>query len=836
MSKQVISSTKITKSYQISKSGQNYNESQKNFKNDKNESFPQSKIEKGIQNKFTGQAISNLDLNKDSDYSLSIKTGKKAFNRKDLLQNYKIDNLDSSLGSIQQRSVNNQSACTCGKFKTDTHSTYNNTIQTNLTGEGYCTCDDGKDNSNGCTCYKRNTNKTFNRTLNLNDQNIFIQEGSNSDYCNCDEREERKIFSNVTSDYNTNLPNVLTDEEINLNYCTCGQNHKSTIETSSKKGQFSKNQNLLQYSSNIMTTSNNELPIQTTDFEEREINRKNIVKKIKNTQVNIDIMRKEVREKIRQELKKQREENNEQNIWNGEIHIQVIERLQYLTAQPPALRVQFLNDMMIKRTINRDPIHVLIPIPDNYIQKQEMLQVLSEQKEEKDEEKNPNDDLCPENVDLLNISHAYSIPVPSFNDLEIENEEMFITGQPKIEPEFTVEQYSLYCQGKDKEPFTIENYAWDINPSERLWSGVMRPVRVNKLEIEVQTKDWNNLEKEFVSDLNVEIRKDEEPKERKEAIFRKNKFTLTFKQNRKHFKKIDIGDNEIITLKSERRVLESKPGKTLEQSEKTNIALGGPGFNENKYKWSPVPFNAISINIDKTKVEAPLENISLDKLDIPAAKKRREDWNLVNNLSNESTVNILTKEKILSEERIEAIASIAEGDSNKWNDKIRRQKNVKLGFGPSKKSFVLNICKEIDIIYEQEADDVIINDDYNNVKGPEMRPITATIIKVKEEDDTSSVASYDVFQNLVIRKSNFDLNFTSFPSFGEQGNPKVFKIRKSSKAESEQKNKYDKTVKNIAIQTKKIIGKINGNNNLIEKKKKIDFIREEPEETNYLRI
>ena len=634
-----------------------------------------------------------------------------------------------------------------------------------------------------------------------------------------------------------------------MNYCTCGQNHKSTIESSDKKGYFSKNQNLLQYSSNIMTTSNNEIPIQTTDFEEREISKKNIVKKVKNTQVNIDIIRREIREKIRQELKEQIEENNEQNTWNGEIHIQAIERLQFLAAQPPALRVQFLNDMMIKRTINRDPIHVLIPIPDNYIQKQEMLQVLSGQKEEKEEEKNPNDDLCPENVDLLNISHAYSIPVPSFNDLEIENEEMFITGQLKIEPEFTVEQYSLYCKGKDKEPFTIENYAWDINPSERTWSGVMRPVRVNKLEIEVPTKVWNNLEKEFVSDYNVEMQEDEEAKEKKETTFTKNKFTLTFKQNQKHFKKID---NEIITLKSERRVLESKPGKTFEQSEKTNIVLGGPGFDENKYKWSPVPFNALAINIDKTKVKAPLENISLDKLDIPAAKKRREDWNLVNNLSNESTVNILTKEKILSEERVEAITSIAEGDSNKWNDKIRRQKNVKLIFGPSKKSFVLKICKEIDIIYEQEADDVIINDDYNNVKGPEMRPITATIIKVKEEDDTSSVASYDVFQNLIIRKSNFAFNlggsvleknskkenikFTSFPSFGEQVNPNLFRIRKSSKAESEQKNKYDKTVKNIAIQTKKIIGKINENNNLIEKKKKIELIREEPEEKNYLRI
>ena len=68
----------------------------------------------------------------------------------------------------------------------------------------------------------------------------------------------------------------------------------------------------------------------------------------------------------------------------------------------------------------------------------------------------------------------------------------------------------------------------------------------------------------------------------------------------------------------------------------------------------------------------------------------------------------------------------------------------------------MKICKEIDILYEQEVDDVIINDDYNNVKGPEMRPITATIIKVKEESETSSVASYDVFQNLVNRRSNFE--------------------------------------------------------------------------------
>ena len=37
-------------------------------------------------------------------------------------------------------------------------------------------------------------------------------------------------------------------------------------------------------------------------------------------------------------------------------------------------------------------------------------------------------------------------------------------------------------------------------------------------------------------------------------------------------------------------------------------------------------------------------------------------------------------------------------------------------------------------------DDVIINDDYNNIKGPEIRPNTATIIKVNEKDETSSVS------------------------------------------------------------------------------------------------
>ena len=141
----------------------------------------------------------------------------------------------------------------------------------------------------------------------------------------------------------------------------------------------------------------------------------------------------------------------------------------------------------------------------------------------------------------------------------------------------------------------------------------------------------------------------------------------------------------------------------------------------------------------------------------PASRKKSQDWNLVNNLSTQSRINILTKEKKLIGQKTKTI-TVREGASNRnnWKEKLRRQKGFKLIFTSSKK-WNLKINKEIDLIYKQESDDVIINDDYNNVKGPEMRPVTATIIKVKEKEDSSSVSSYDVFQNIIIKRTNYDL-------------------------------------------------------------------------------
>ena len=180
-----------------------------------------TRITKEIHKKFTGHGPTNIASFQYSENYVSTPSRIRTLNQTNLMQNNIVNNLDSSIGSLQRSSANSQSIGAYGsKWKTNTNSTYNKTIKTNLTGEGYCTCDDAKESSNGCTCYKRNTNNTLNKTLGSNDQNIYIQEGSSTDYCNCD---EKKIFSNSNSEYNENTHNVLTHEELNMNnYCTCG--------------------------------------------------------------------------------------------------------------------------------------------------------------------------------------------------------------------------------------------------------------------------------------------------------------------------------------------------------------------------------------------------------------------------------------------------------------------------------------------------------------------------------------------------------------------------------------------------------------------------------------
>ena len=143
------------------------------------------------------------------------------------------------------------------------------------------------------------------------------------------------------------------------------------------------------------------------------------------------------------------------------------------------------------------------------------------------------------------------------------------------------------------------------------------------------------------------------------------------------------------------------------------------------------------------------------------------------------------------------------------------------------------------------------------------------MIKVNEEDETSSVTSYDVFKNLYIQKSSLNMEFLSKGKISQNnmiefkknlksgGGYEINLMNKGNKIsgtfgngefsyfgkkeggvklrmeENKQKSQYDKTVKNIVFQTKNIMGNMLG---LGGKQKNIEFVREDPDVKNYLKV
>ena len=665
-----------------------------------------------------------------------------------------VNSLESSAGNILRGSTDNQSICTCGKFRSDTHSTYNGTIQTKLQSEECNIGDEGKDTSL-CNCYKKNTNRASKiSTRSYKSNNILIQDNNR---CTCHEGQNM----NMISKYNIN-------KKIYKKECTCG------------KGDH-------EYEINTATTNDVQLDtIETKDNEDKE----NIeeLTKISKKEQEQSIIKKDKEIKVGIKQLEQLEQKKEEEIsWNGDIFIQIMERLQYLAAKPPELTVQFPNDMMINRTVYNGPINILIPIPENYIQKQGFFEVLPEVKD-------PLEGTCPENVDLLNISNAYSIQIPTFNNLEIENTEMFIQSEP----------LGIH--------FKIENYAWDISANGRLWSGDIIPIRTNRLEIEDKT--WNDLiQKEKVENLTIDI-----------------------SDIHNEFKIIELSDNEVITLKAKKKVLK------VTQTQESSLKVGGDGFKPRVWDLVPTQANSMTIEVHK-----PLKIVS-ESILMPPERKRRPNWNLVNTSSLESTVDYLVKEKIIEQQSLNPITLIEENTlKNKWQNKIKKQLGTRLTYKKKDKrlKWTLSICsKVIDLFFEHSIDDVVINDDYNNVQGPQMRPIIVTVLKANEADDTSSIASYDVFQNLVIKKGtlnfelgknrNIEINIKKNIQSEYEMDGKIKKFNgKLRMEENRQKNQYDKTVRNLVHQTKNLMGNMLG---ISRKEKKIEFVKEETGDNNYLKV
>jgi hypothetical protein len=255
----------------------------------------------------------------------------------------------------------------------------------------------------------------------VNKQNIYIQD--NIEYCTCDQikEDEKKVFSNSGPENGESMPMVFTDEEIangvymNKKFCTCDKNSANKNSQNYERNKINKNlknprnkeevdninemeqnnQNIYEFNQsrvsqnetinqNYMnssdkknvTTSYNELPIQTTDYEDKEREGKGN-RKIKQeiNEVNEINIKKQINEEINTE---EIDENEETQVsWSGENYTQVIERMQFLVRGRQELSVQFLNDMIINATQKKGPIHILLRIPDFHMVKQDDLEIIS---------------------------------------------------------------------------------------------------------------------------------------------------------------------------------------------------------------------------------------------------------------------------------------------------------------------------------------------------------------------------------------------------------------------------------------------------------------------------
>lgn len=211
--------------------------------------------------------------------------------------------------------------------------------------------------------------------------------------------------------------------------CTCNKNiSKSKKQNLKKKINIYTNEEkhlMSTLSENVnsvnTTISNNSLQVQITESDDNEKN--------------------EIREGI---------------YWSiSDLFIQVMERLQYLAAEPPQLYVQFPTDLMIERTINNNPIRILIPIPDNYIQQQDHFEVIAKE------------------VEKVKTQ-------AKFGYLAKDQFEMFIKDK-KIEI---------------KQPLVQESHNLKIPSSQRMWKGPIQPVKTNKIIIQDAVRNWNNLTKQ----------------------------------------------------------------------------------------------------------------------------------------------------------------------------------------------------------------------------------------------------------------------------------------------------------------------------------------------------
>ena len=173
-------------------------------------------------------------------------------------------------------------------------------------------------------------------------------------------------------------------------------------------------------------------------------------------------------------------------------------------------------------------------------------------------------------------------------------------------------------------------------------------------------------------------------------------------------------------------------------------------WNEDSIPMSGRPFT-IEKKPRPTLYESKTEKIWIKE------NYKSKDWNKNIRERNEIKINMSTRKsrrQLLSKHRVKPV--ILKGRDSNWNKIVKRENDTKLQIDKSAKVTNFVLSKDIEFQIENEAEEILVNDDYNIVEENYSRPIRANIRKVEDLTEESVSSDYDVLKNIRGHESQFN--------------------------------------------------------------------------------
>ncbi len=241
-----------------------------------------------------------------------------------------------------------------------------------------------------------------------------------------------------------------------------------------------------------------------------------------------------------------------------------------------------------------------------------------------------------------------------------------------------------------------------------------------------------------------------------------NNYELELLESGRKFGPLKVQNKIINNYKGkEKPKIEEKPEKT--KYEKTDVILDNNDIYtyEAEYPknvdWNEdtIPMSGRPFTIEREPLP-PLSETKAEKLLIKESYKTK-DWNESIKERNEIKINMpkrKAKRQTILKERIKPV--IIKGKETNWNKVIQKENDSKFQIDKCAKKIDFVLTKEKGVEIENEAEEILINDDYNIVEENHSRPIRANIRKIEDYTEESVSSEYDILKNIHRHESQFN--------------------------------------------------------------------------------